>query len=103
MSKPQDRAIGVTLEKSIADTIKKMSETSGPSTSRIIENAVENYLKDKQISGQIIHEEKTTMHFYPDMKIKEKLQIVAQAEGRSVSNLVARIVKQFIENDHGTV
>ena len=85
-----------TIEKSIADQLKKISESKGPSNARMIENAVEDYLKNKKPSGLKPDNEKKQLSFYPSDETLIKLKLVAQEEGRSVSNLVSHIVKNSI-------
>lgn len=88
-----------TIEKSFVDTLKSISETRGPSSARIIERAVEEYLKDKD--PEDIEEEKTKkqMSFYPSEEVYKKLIKTAMEEGRSVSNLVSYIIKKHLKKE----
>ncbi len=86
-----------TIEKTTAEKLKSISETKGPSRARIIEKAVEEYLKNKDPKGRE-EEKKKQLCFYPSDEVNKKLKLVAQEEGRSVSNLVSYIVNTLIKN-----
>jgi predicted DNA-binding protein len=84
------------IENSYANQLKILSKLNGPSQSRIVEKAVEDYLKNSNLSDAIPDEEKKQLSFYPTDETLNKLKIAAQVEGRSVSNLVSYIIKKFI-------
>ncbi|MBU1014780.1 MAG: hypothetical protein KKG99_17435 [Bacteroidetes bacterium] len=88
-----------TIEKSYSDKIKHISNTKGPSSARIIERAVEEYLKNKNPVDVHEDEKKKQMCFYPSDETQDKLKRVAKDEGRSVSNLVSVIVKNYIRDE----
>lgn len=87
-----------TIQKNVAEKLKYISETKGPSSARIIEKAVEEYLKNKDPKGREEDKKKKQLCFYPSDELNKKLKLVAQDEGRSVSNLVSYIVNTLIKN-----
>lgn len=88
--------VNFTIENSYTEKLKHISETVGPSNARIIEKAVEEYLKSKDPKGIEPEKDKKQLSFYPSDETFNKLQLVAQEESRSVSNLVSYIMKNFI-------
>ncbi len=82
------------LEKCHIAKLNEIAETKGPSVARMVEKKVLEFLKDKHPEPEVIEDEKRQTSFYLDDLNNEKLALVAKEEGRSVSNLVAWLVKK---------
>lgn len=86
------------MEESYVDKLKHISKTKGPSSARIVENAIAAYLKGKEPAESVKEEKKIQMCFYPTEEMRDKMHQIAKEEGRSVSSLVSYIVKEHLKN-----
>jgi predicted DNA-binding protein len=99
MDKKEKNTVCFSIENEYLKKLKNISETKGPSSARIIEKAVEEYLKNINTDNNTeVNDKKFQMCFYPPSEIYQKLKHVAKDEGRSVSSLVSLIVKTYIRN-----
>lgn len=98
MVKKDKNPVCFSLGNSYWEKLNNIAETRGPSRARIIEKAVEEYLQAKNSTNSGETEKKTQICFYPSSEAYTKLKQLANDEGRSVSNLVAFIVKTYIRN-----
>ena len=89
------------MEAVYLDKLNKIAKTKGPAAARIVEKEVEAYLKDKEPDPEpdTIESKNKQTCFYLEEDQEKKLLKIAKSEGRTVSNLVAWIMKNKLKDE----
>lgn len=97
MSDKNEKAkVFYSIEEDNLNILKEKAKKDGPAVARIVENEILEFLKDKKLKPEETKSTNKQVCFYLEEKQNELLENVAKAEGRSVSNLVAWIIKKKI-------